>query len=51
MHNGTNTMNHTVIWLAPRRNFAAVATCNIDSGLGAKACDDAVSMLIRRFLK
>ncbi|MES2661209.1 MAG: serine hydrolase domain-containing protein [Verrucomicrobiota bacterium] len=51
MHNGTNTMNHTVMWLAPDRKFAAVATCNIDSGVGAKACDDAVSFLIEKFLK
>ena len=44
-------MNHAVIWLAPKRKFAASATCNIDSDLGPKACDDAVSLLIRRFLK
>ncbi len=50
-HNGTNTMNFTVIWLAPKRKFAAVATCTIDSGLGPKACDEAVSLLIQRFLK
>ncbi|MES2475723.1 MAG: serine hydrolase domain-containing protein [Verrucomicrobiota bacterium] len=50
-HNGTNTMNYTVMWLAPGRRFAAVATCTIDSGIGSKACDDAVSLLIRRFLK
>jgi CubicO group peptidase (beta-lactamase class C family) len=51
MHNGTNTLNYTVIWIAPEKKFAAVATCNIDSGLGAKACDEAVSLLIGRFLK
>ena len=50
-HNGTNTMNYTVMWLAPERNFAAVAACNIDSGIGAKACDDAVALLIARLLK
>jgi CubicO group peptidase (beta-lactamase class C family) len=48
MHNGTNTMNHAVMWLAPDRKFAAVAACNIDD---AKACDDAVSFLIGKFLK
>lgn len=50
-HNGTNTMNYAVMWLAPDRKFAAVAACNIDSGLGAPACDQAVSFLIHRFLK
>ena len=50
-HNGTNTMNYTVIWLAPEKKFAAVATCNIDSGIGTKACDDAVSFLIEKYLK
>lgn len=48
MHNGTNTMNHAVMWLAPDKKFAAVAMCNIDD---AKACDDAVAFLIGRFLK
>jgi len=50
-HNGTNTMNYAVMWLAPDRKFAAVAACNIDSGLGARACDEAVSYLIRSYLK
>ncbi len=50
-HNGTNTMNYAVMWLAPEKQFAAVAACNIDDGIGAKACDDAVSFLIGKFLK
>jgi CubicO group peptidase (beta-lactamase class C family) len=50
-HNGTNTMNYAVMWLAPDKKFAAVAACNIDSGLGASACDAAVSFLIGKFLK
>ncbi len=50
-HNGTNTMNFAVMWLAPDKKFAAVAACNIDSGLGAPACDAAVSFLIAKFLK
>ncbi len=51
MHNGTNTMNYAVMWLAPGKNFAVVAACNIDSGIGAPACDAAVSLLIRKFSK
>lgn len=50
-HNGTNTMNFAVMWLAPDKKFAAVAACNIDSGLGAQACDKAVSFLITNYLK
>ena len=49
-HNGTNTMNYAVMWLAPSKKFAAVAACNIGGDAGAKACDDAVSLLIRKFL-
>jgi CubicO group peptidase (beta-lactamase class C family) len=48
MHNGTNTMNHAVMWLAPKRKFAVVVMCNIDD---AKACDDVAGNLIGRFLK
>lgn len=48
-HTGTNTMFFAVAWLAPERNFAAVAACN--SGEGAEACDRAVAMLIRKFLE
>lgn len=50
-HNGTNTMNFAVMWLAPDKKFAAVAACNIDSDLGSKACDDAVGFLIGEYLK
>jgi CubicO group peptidase (beta-lactamase class C family) len=49
-HNGTNTMNFAVMWLAPDKKFAAVAACNIDSDLGSKACDDAVGFIIGKFL-
>lgn len=51
MHNGTNTMNYAVMWLAPGKKFGVVAACNIDSELGPQACDDAVSFVIGRFLK
>ncbi len=48
MHNGTNTMNHAVMWLAPKRKFAVVVMCNIND---AKACDEVASNLIGRFLE
>lgn len=50
-HNGTNTMFYAVMWLAPAKNFAVVAACNVGGKDGAKACDDAASLLIRRFLE
>lgn|GEM_PF-6856595 len=43
-------MNYAVMWLATDKKFAAVAACNMDSGLGALACDAAVSFLIGKFL-
>ena len=49
-HNGTNTMNYAVMWLAPDRKFAAVAACNIYDEAGPQACDAAVSFLIQKFL-
>jgi CubicO group peptidase (beta-lactamase class C family) len=49
-HNGTNTMNYAVMWLAPDKKFAAVAACNIGGDEAAKACDDAVAFLIGKYL-
>ncbi len=49
-HNGTNTMNYAVMWLAPDKKFAAVAACNIGGDAAAKACDDAVAFLIGTYL-
>lgn len=49
-HNGTNTMNFAVIWLAPNRKFGVVVATNLGGPAGAKACDAAASMLIRKFL-
>jgi CubicO group peptidase (beta-lactamase class C family) len=50
-HNGTNTRNFTVMWLAPNLEFAVVVATNIGGTAGEKACDDAASQLIREFLK
>ncbi len=47
-HTGSNTMFYALIWLAPGRDFAAVAACNSGEGFGA--CDAAVAMLIDEFL-
>jgi CubicO group peptidase (beta-lactamase class C family) len=45
-HNGCNTMNFSVAWLAPKRDFAVLVCCN-RGGLDAdKACDAAAAALI-----
>ncbi|MBK1884840.1 beta-lactamase family protein [Luteolibacter pohnpeiensis] len=47
-HTGTNTMFYAVMWIAPNRDFAAVAACN--SGSGFAVCDGAIELLVRRYL-
>jgi CubicO group peptidase (beta-lactamase class C family) len=48
-HNGTNTMNYAVMWVAPERDFAVVAATNAGGPDAGKGCDDAVAMLVRRW--
>lgn len=50
-HNGTNTMNYAVMWLAPEHRFAVVAAANIDNPASQKACDEACSMMIAKYLE
>lgn len=50
MHNGSNTMNYCVVWLAPARKFAAIAVSNSGSRRATKACDEMAEELIRRYL-
>jgi CubicO group peptidase (beta-lactamase class C family) len=50
-HAGSNTMFFTVIWIAPKREFAAVAACNIGTPVGRQKCDAAVAHLVRKYLK
>jgi CubicO group peptidase (beta-lactamase class C family) len=50
-HNGTNTKNYAVMWIAPEIDFAAVVMTNLGGDEAAKACDDAASALIQRFVK
>jgi len=51
MHNGSNTMWYCVVWIAPEKNFAAMACSNQGGERGSKACDDAVSELIKLLLE
>jgi len=50
-HAGSNTMFYAVIWLAPERNFAAVAMCNLGGQEGFSKCDEAVAYLIGEYLE
>lgn len=47
MHNGSNTMWYCVTWLAPNADIAVLAACNVGGEAGAKACDHAVSALLK----
>lgn len=47
MHNGSNTMNHSVAWLAPEKGFAMIACVNSGSAEAPKALDEAVGVLLR----
>lgn len=49
MHNGSNTMNYAVMWLAPRRNLAVVACTNADGDGVDMAIDDIVGQLILKY--
>jgi CubicO group peptidase (beta-lactamase class C family) len=50
MHNGSNTMWYLVMWLAPEKNFAVIAATNIAGEGAEKACDDAASAMIYKWL-
>lgn len=45
-HNGSNTMNYSVAWLAPEKDFAMIACTNQGSEDCRKALDDVAGLLI-----
>jgi CubicO group peptidase (beta-lactamase class C family) len=50
-HTGSNTMFHTVVWIAPGKNFAIVVSTNAGDREGSEVvdkCDRIVSELISR---
>jgi CubicO group peptidase (beta-lactamase class C family) len=49
-HNGTNTRNFAVMWLAPNVDFAVVVVTNLGGDGANKACDTAAWTLIQQFL-
>ena len=47
MHNGSNTMWFSVVWIAPKRGFAVMTVTNLGGKEGALATDAAASLLIK----
>ncbi len=50
VHSGSNNLWFCVVWIAPEKNFAALACCNQGGERGQQACDDAVGALINLLL-
>ena len=50
-HGGSNNMNFSVVWVAPRRDFAVVAATNQAGGGADTACDQVAATMIGTFLK
>lgn len=48
-HAGSNTMNFSVAWVAPKRGFAVLVCTNQGGDKAAKASDEAASALIRLY--
>ena len=51
MHNGSNTMWFSVVWIAPKRGFAVMAVTNLGGKDGTLATDAAASLLIEQQVK
>ncbi len=50
-HGGSNTMNYSVAWVAPKKNFAVVTATNISGGQEKVGCDKVCAYMIHKFLK
>ena len=50
MHNGSNNMWYIVMWLAPEKNLAVIAATNIAGADAEKACDEAATVMIQKWL-
>lgn len=49
-HDGTNTMNYAVVWVAPQRDFAVLVATNRAGDGAAKGLDKLCATMIRKFL-
>ncbi|GEP45236.1 serine hydrolase domain-containing protein [Brevifollis gellanilyticus] len=50
-HNGSNTMNHSVAWVAPEKGYAMIACTNSGQASGPRALDDAVTLAVSENVK
>ncbi|MBI5394879.1 MAG: beta-lactamase family protein [Verrucomicrobia bacterium] len=48
-HNGSNTMFYTVMWLAPRKQFAILIATNIGGKGVPEGCDRVAAALVRKY--
>jgi CubicO group peptidase (beta-lactamase class C family) len=49
-HGGSNSFSYAVVWIAPRRSFAALAMTNQGGDAGRKACDAVIEAVIKQYL-
>jgi CubicO group peptidase (beta-lactamase class C family) len=49
-HNGSNTMWYVVMWLAPEKNFSVIVATNIAGDTAEKACNEAATAMIHKWL-
>ena len=50
-HTGTNTYNYASVWMAPKTDIILVSTANRSRFSGGWAGSDAISAMIRLFIK
>ena len=48
-HNGTNTMNYAVIWLAPEKNLGIAVVCNEGKNNVAQALDAITAAMVKKY--
>lgn len=49
-HNGSNLLNYSVVWIAPKKNAALMGTTNIGGEDAFRAADDALQLMISQHL-
>lgn len=50
-HNGSNTMNFAVVWMAPAKNIAVLVATNQGGDGSGQACDRAAAKCIETYLR
>lgn len=50
-HSGSNTMFYATLWIAPEKDFAVAVVTNYGGPEAAQKCDQAVGLMIQKFLK